>query len=38
MLEKEVFEGCEEARLHQLNQTRQIALASCPNVGNLYIF
>jgi hypothetical protein len=38
MLKKEVFEGCKEARLHQLNQRRQVALASCSNVGKLYIF
>jgi hypothetical protein len=42
MVEKELFKGCEEARLNQLNVWTYAALAHCPNVGKfstiLYLF
>jgi ribosomal protein L29 len=33
MVEKELFEGCEEVHLHQFNMQMQATLAHCPNVG-----
>ncbi len=42
MVEKELYEGCEEACLHQLNVQTQMAFAHCPNIGKfsiiLYLF
>jgi hypothetical protein len=38
MLEKEISEGCEEVRLHQLNLQKQFALANFPNVSKLSTF
>lgn len=34
MMEKEVSEGCEEARVHTIHVRRELALTNCGSVGN----